>query len=829
MKSSFIKSISAAALLAAGIGSVYAVPAWRGIRTMTQPDGSVIEYRKIGDERNHIILSSDGALLTWNGPRLEYATVDPSGMALSTGILAHNPEARDSNEERLVTKIADDGARIFSLRNKSNSAINPQNNGLSQPRHLPGRITSSFPPTGESNVLVILVQYNDVSFRLDNPYEYFNGMLNDENFSQWGATGCAKEYFRINSKDQFKPRFDVYGPVTLPQSMAYYGGNNAYGSDTHPAQMITHAVELLDPEVDFSQYDMDNDGYVDNVFVIYAGQGEATYGGADTVWPHSGNMIPVGEMVRKDQVMFNHYACCNEWLSDRPDGVGTFIHEFSHVIGLPDLYSTEGRLNSTPSSWSVLDYGPYNNNGCTPPNYSAYERCAMGWMDPRKLEGTMNLRLEEIGDSNDACIITLPGTDKEYFLFENRQQTGWDTYLPGHGMLIWHVDYDYMAFEQNTPNNDANHQRVDIIEAGGKTDMSNRQTLATYPWPGTLGKTEIGFETSPALKTWAGTSTGIELTEIEESEAGVVSARINGGVYTIDTPEIKAVTGSVNKFDISWSPVSGASSYELEVTAVFDGESGEDTNNMGKESRLNMPEGWTAGSDKVYTTSGNYGQSAPSYKMETDQDWMLSPVYPSDVTFVSFWIKGIQTKESTISVLGLKDDEWVEITSIEPQNNKAGVHEVNVPAGIRQIKLLYNMVKGRVALDDITVVYGNPDFKLEGYAPRLIEGATAVTVDCSAVDACDFSCRVRACTADDKSRWSEPMKVKIEHDGITTVTDDVDLRINGREVSAPADMELRAYDLSGRLVGAAKGSLILPGQGLYIVAAGTTVRKVIIK
>ena len=248
-------------------------------------------------------------------------------------------------------------------------------------------------------------------------------MLNKQGFSEYGGTGCAKEYFELNSNGQFRPQFDVYGPVTLPNNREYYGGNDERGDDKHASEMVSHAVQILDPDVDFTRYDMSSDGEVDNVYVIYAGQGEATYGGPDTVWPHSYDLLKDMVFVRVDGLYVNHYACCNEWLKDEPDGVGTFIHEFSHVLGLPDLYATIGaRLSATPGNWSVLDYGPYNNGGHTPPNYSAYERYAMGWVEPEILSAPKNLNLLNLSESNQVAIIPVEGNENEFFLIENRSR-----------------------------------------------------------------------------------------------------------------------------------------------------------------------------------------------------------------------------------------------------------------------------------------------------------------------------------------------------------------------------------------------------------------------
>lgn len=786
-----------------------AVQALRTPRTVVQPDGSELTIHKIGDEHFHLVLTDDNVLLAQTSNGYQYARLNQQGYPEATGLMARRAELRNPEDVSKLTRLEDGGESLL--------------------REAPGRFTSSFPATGDANVLVILVEYQDVKFTLSNPFSYFNGMLNEEGFSQYGGTGCAKEYFKLNSSDLFRPHFDVYGPVTLPNEMAYYGGNDSRGNDKKPHEMVSHAAELLDDEIDFSKYDMDGDGYVDNIYVIYAGQGEASFGSADTVWPHSGDLISSWTFERHDGKTLNHYACSNEWLYNAPDGIGTFIHEFSHVIGLPDLYATDGsRSNATPGNWSVLDYGPYNNNGCTPPNYSVFERNAMGWIEPIELGDASNLTLREIGNNNEAAIIRIPGTENEFFLLENRQQIGWDKYLPGHGMLVWHVDYQTSAFEANVVNNNPDHQRVDIIEAGNKRDVFSNSTMASYPWPGTMGMTELGFNTVPQLATWAGADTGVEISDIEETPDGRIKCRINGGIYTLDTPSGLTAVAQKHNFVADWTAVDGAEAYELEVTARFEGEAGEDVNDMGNGSKLTLPEGWTAGSTKVYTTSGNYGASAPSYKMETDQDWILSPEYGSDVNSLSFWMKGTQTSGSMLDVYGLRGGEWVNIGSYEPLNNKVQIVTVEVPAGIRQIKFVYTMVKGRVAIDDIKVSYGTPDYVLAGYSPAIVE-APGLVVDCGGSEAIRYTWRVRAVKGEDKSRWSDVDEILVEESGVSCVNSSTTLRLVGKALISDENKEISVYDTTGRLVARAKGEVSLTAAGLYLATDGDGVVKIVLR
>lgn len=497
------------------------VPAKREPFTVTQPDGTDLTVMLRGDERSHFLLTEDGYfLIETEVGSYEYAAPAADGSMLGTGIAARNAAQRTAADKRYLTAFTPETvAKTLTARQQARSKAPMRGPGLYQ--------GSSFPKKGEQKGLVILVEFSDVAFGDKNSsqyqgvdaYEYFSEMLNKEGFDTFGGTGSARDWFIENSQGQFKPQFDVFGPVKLDNNVAYYGANDFYGNDKNAHMMVLEACAALDETVDFSQYDRDGDGNVDNVYVFYAGYGEADGGGATTVWPHSWELSS-GGIAPKDRtfdgVRVDKYACSNETdrSARRPDGIGTFVHEFSHVLGLPDLYSTVENSAFTPGAFSVMDYGLYNNNGRTPPNYSAFERYAFDWLTPEQFERIGDYTLENLAQSNKAYIIKTE-RENEYFLLENRQNSGWDAYIPGSGMLVWHVDYNERIFTQNTVNNTPSHQYVDLVEA------DNRQTTYTQPgdpFPGTSKKTEFGFETTPSLKSWGGKSTGVEISAIAELE-----------------------------------------------------------------------------------------------------------------------------------------------------------------------------------------------------------------------------------------------------------------------------------------------------------------------
>ena len=803
------------------------VVAMRTPQTVTQADGRVLTISKVGDEFLHFTLNSDGEIVTPGSDGCYYmARVDSLGCVTPTGVSALGSAAE--RRRVAVTPAHLPTARMHSLRQASRlgaSAMPSYGVELRQataganPYAGLGRFTGNFPRTGDIRACVILVEYPDCPFNVDEPADYFDDMLNGENFTGYGATGSARSYFLNSSLSKFRPTFDVLGPVTLPYGRAYYGGNDSKGNDLQPEDMLVHAVQMLDESVDFSAYDMDGDGSVDNIFIIYAGQGEASYGPEDSVWPHSWNLASAAKTIYADGLRIDKYGCSNEWKRTSPDGVGTFIHEFSHVMGLPDLYSTNYGASSTetPGAYSVLDYGPYNNDGRTPPAYSAYERNAMGWLEPLVL-GTEPLTagLRHIETSGEAALIPTKASG-EFFLVENRCKDGWDSYLPGFGMLVWHIDYHRDIFDANRVNNTAGHQYVDIVEACGRADNKNEALMQAYTFPGSLGITELSAESSPALSMWDGSSCGISLSEItSDPEQGMVYFNVNGGEARLDTPlALEADDITPEGFTAQWQAVDGASDYQLRVVAVSPGVPDSQTADMGSEgdSYVTLPEGWSASSDGAYTIASNCASTPPSFKMNTLGAWIESREFAGDISSVSFAMLGIGVDGSTISVLGLGDDGWTDLGVVIPQNSRSTATIGDIPMGIRAIRLIYNRMRGNVSVDDITVSSGAREYVLPGYNYASTGGATSVTVP-AVQGVTDYRYRVRAI---DGMRRSAP-------------SDEITLTLPSASADSPvADSPENStetwYDIYGRALGDSRPA----APGIYIVRRGDKVRKQLLR
>lgn len=452
-----------------------AVPAYRGWVTKSQPDGTTITVRQGGDEYYHY----------WENEAGQQVRLGDDGYWQVVGA---TPTPATVAERRASNPI---------YRSKMAAIDADAANG---PARAVG--TKNLAPRG----LFILVNFSDKSFNASNTQAAMNDMMNAESYTYNGAVGSARKYFIDQSNGAYTPTFDVVGPVTLTKATSYYGSNKngEQGEDMYAGDMIIEACKLADSQfgVDFTRYDNDNDGKVDFVYVIYAGKGEADGGAASTVWPHNwtlssaryyGNCTYSASQCKVDGKTIDNYACSGELngSTNRRAGIGTLCHEFSHVLGLPDFYDTNYSTNYnnslTPGDWDIMDGGSYNGSGNCPPNYSVWEKYFFGWTTPRILNAPANITLTT--GYSDSYQINSTGslgawnsTATQYYI-ENRQQTGWDKSLPGHGMLVWKVMYNSSAWTGNTPNNTANNPRYTVVSAKGTAKVQGTN-YDTYPGSG---------------------------------------------------------------------------------------------------------------------------------------------------------------------------------------------------------------------------------------------------------------------------------------------------------------------------------------------------------
>lgn len=580
----------AASLVA--LSTALAGPAKPGIFTHTQKDGTVISLQRFGDEFHHFTLV-DGQYTVKQGLDGDYYfATQQNGLFVASdvkvapiGTLTQQQRkvANQSIGLRPTPRPNTNGSLRDMVQRQAERIITKADGSLADNLSL-GRWGAD--RKQHMNALVILVEYQDVKFVTPNGNQAFHDMLNKKGYSENKGTGSAKDYFEANSCGNFTIDIDVAGPYTLAQNMAFYGGNDsATDQDSLPHYMVAEGCKLAEDAgdiTDFTKYDNDNDGYIDMVFIIYAGVNEAEGAPDDTVWPHKSEigLIPSSYKTTYNGKKLKTYACTSERSGHAIDangsgmsGIGSFCHEFSHVLGLPDAYDTD---YGTPSAFglsnaSIMDHGNYLNDGRTPPAYNILERWLVGWAKPTVIDQSGTYTLESLYTGN-GYLLWANNDKNEFFLFENRSKAnnasfGWDQALlygdskaahqGGEGMLVYHIDCSNRSNIWNTNSLNANpeHECIKFIRANMSATAENSKE---WFFPGARGITELTDKTVPALLSWANTKLKYNIENIE----------FDGEKVTFEASEV-TVSKEVAQYDalINWTNSEHATKYsEWKVT-----------------------------------------------------------------------------------------------------------------------------------------------------------------------------------------------------------------------------------------------------------------------
>ena len=459
-----------------GIASGFAAKAYSGIVTVTQSDGTELNVRIYGDEHHSWYTTTDGALLVQVGKNFYVAQVEDNGMLKATPQLAHNAELRNKLENKAINT---QNKQLFFNTAKTNAirrSIGISNN------------YPYFPHTDTPKALVILVEFQDCAFLTKDPVSVFNHLLNaspeDEtpqvlledynNNTNFTNTGSVKQYFSDMSEGEFQPQFDVKGVVKVSKNYAYYGQDQSENNrDIKYKEMIKEACELAKSQlgVNFSEYDANNDGNVDLVYVIHAGYGQNTGGEENTLWAKTS----FNHVTTIDGKEISAHGINSELNSNKGNyitGIGVICHEFSHTMGIPDLYPYNSLAyvnNQEPESWDLMDAGEYGNNGYTPVPYCAWELDIMGWnagietLDKEPKQITM-----EPYFSGNRKAYKIEADNGEYLLLQNLQRTGWGKGYMSHGLLIYRIDYQRSNVGlEHKMNQTPNEPEVTVLPADG--------------------------------------------------------------------------------------------------------------------------------------------------------------------------------------------------------------------------------------------------------------------------------------------------------------------------------------------------------------------------
>ena len=554
-----------------------AVPVKRGVRTHVQSDGTVLKYEPVGDEWFSASVTAGEGLAVSRGADGDYYYKTAKG--LST-VLAHNKEFRSSTEQAFVANNDLSVTTLASAKaRRARAATPPRKVGATQ-----------VPVTGSPRVPIILVQYKDK--KMENTKADFVAQYTTGEKSVY-------QYFADQSNGKYTPQFDVYGIYTLNSNRNVYGGNKSpYDPDSNDkgvARMVGEAIDKAGNDIDWSLYDNDNDGEADVCIVVYAGVGEAQAYGIvmDAVWPCQWSLSSAsyyygdgtGSRTRNG-VTIDRFAVFNEVGGSNDngtqiDGIGTFCHEFSHCLGLPDFYETTydyGYFGM--GDWSLMDHGCYNGSlngvdGTCPIGYSAYEKSFTGWVTLKTpVAGThYNLPIwnAKSAETDVAYKIVSPKTSNEYFILENRRKQGWDAEIQDEGMLIEHVSYISSRWNDNSVNNQS-VQLMTIIPADNDLSMGT-QDADCY------GRTNHNFTDSAAVLNMSNNYSangnagylGKPVTDIYINNDGTVGFwYIKPDIPTLDAPVLAEATDvQSTSFTASWEHTPAVNcTYTLELTPV---------------------------------------------------------------------------------------------------------------------------------------------------------------------------------------------------------------------------------------------------------------------
>ncbi|MCH4156571.1 MAG: M6 family metalloprotease domain-containing protein [Muribaculaceae bacterium] len=533
-----------------GFVTAFAVPACPEPATVTQPDGSALTIRLVGDEFMHFTTTLDGYTVVKRSDGFYvYASLVDDAL-VPTSVVARDVNQRTVSDRKFlygVKKNIHPDAKAARLKHSLlNNRVKKA--GSAQPKLYDYK---------KFHGLIILVNFNDRKFSRADSHAVFDSIVCARNFKGFKDvvtdtlipyTGSVCDYFHDNSAGKFDPKFDVVGPVDVDYSCTYPHA----GDSIEP--VVKAAVTAADPLVNYADYDIDKNGSVDMIFFIFAGYG-ANFSDNNRayVWPHAANFNQFDSNITLDGVNFGRYACSTEIFghesgSHHIDGISVICHEFTHVLGTMDLYDTDyegsGGESITPSLWSLMALGGYLDNGFTPAGYGLYERYTAGFTTPQLISTAGSYSLDPINISNTGYRINSP-QDNVYFLLENRQQTGWDKFLPGHGLLVFRVDStDVSVWEGNTVNVNPAYNYYELLRADCQYYSDGYFRDSSYdPFPGTGNVTQLNNATTPNLRTHSGLDCPLVLSGITESN-GVITFSVDNAPSAVAA--VKASSSSLS-------------------------------------------------------------------------------------------------------------------------------------------------------------------------------------------------------------------------------------------------------------------------------------------
>ena len=674
--------------------------------------------------------------------------------------------------------------------------------------------------------LVLLVEFSDTKMKADAVTQW-NNRFNQQGYSLDAHVGSVRDYFVDQSYGLLTIDFDIVGPLELTKTQEYYGSRPNSQLDDRAAEMVIEALKLANSQVDYADYDWDGDNEVDQVYVIYAGVTQ--YDTQGYIWPHEWSLSSAqfygnGSGYQfLDGVYIDTYAVSNELASETTlEGIGTACHEFSHCLGFPDFYDTEYDGGTAAQNWDVLDGGSYNgpqNLGEQPSPYTAYERWSAGWIDLIPLTEPCRVKgMSAINEEGVAYIINNTGNSNEYYILENRQKITFGIGNGGHGLMVWHIDYNRDAWNYNKVNADKDHQRMTFLPADGKVgELINKDGYYQYqissddeagdPYPGRQNINAVQQLTWFTSERYGTQNHHNLIHDISETSDGKINFTY-GEYFPLPTPDVAYPTDiTANSFTANWFPVEGATSYSLEVEAITDEPSPssvlcEDFSNfvdIGKGSQISRSVIDTYTQTPGWTGTGIYGTMDASVCISSQSvaGHIMTPVieFCAGTLMIDFDAAYYGTDGSNVVVSVLKDEQTL-ATEVVPLTSERQTYTLtfdDIPSGCK-VKFESTARMKRFYLYNVNI----SDISGNGSITTIYEGltSTSYTVEPIESDMCYY--RVQARCEDGTSEWSGWM--------------DVDIASSLRKVFVNDGYSGEIYDLSGRRIHQ------VPKHGFYIQA-----------
>ena len=554
-------------LLLTFLNGTFAVTAYPGVIKFKQPDNKTfLQIYLFGDERFNWGETLDGySLMHDEEGYFVYATQDQNGDMQPTQYRATEIDERPAEVVAFLEKTPKHLRYSDEQRRTMRELWNMINDNPAYAKSQSGEKALRPVTIGNVKLLLILVNFSDKTFTKD--ANTISKLFNQVNYFNVTMRGSVHDYYYENSYGQMNLTFDVVGPFSLPQNMAYYGSSSGQGGSQ--AFGRTSIQLAINSGVNLSNYDNNGDNIVDGIHIMFAGYGEESSGVEAQIWSHKGTLQ---SPIYNNGVYAQTYSCSPEFRGGSGTtltAIGVICHELGHVFGAPDYYDTDNNSSGAGTNgytgngqWDIMSSGSWNGTtgsltGNQPSHHNPYSKCYIyGWATPKELTTAKTVVMYPTSSDSSSIYKITTATNGEYYLLENRQQVDFDGSLPGHGLLIFHV---HSGFSPSSQQNNVSHPQRFYPVCAGITTAHPTGTPSSYgsinsqacPFPGSTRMTSFTDATTPAATSWNGVSTNKPITNITENNTlHTISFTFKGAA--VEAANVEAVAHNKTQVNVKW-------------------------------------------------------------------------------------------------------------------------------------------------------------------------------------------------------------------------------------------------------------------------------------